>query len=195
MSRCRRPSHRAGPAPRSRRGWPRPSPPAVARSATSTTADGVIWGDPRNPAALAATLDAAPHGRWVQLPFAGIENFVHLVDDERVWTCGKGVYAEPVAEMALTLGLAGLRSARPLRPRRMRGRAPAGREPARRPGDASSAAAASPSRWCACCGRSTVTSPSCAAASTTWTASTRCSSPTATPTPSPAPTSSCSPSP
>ena len=74
------------------------------------TADGIIWGDPRNPAALAATLDAAPQVAWVQLPFAGIENFAHLVDDERVWTCGKGVYAEPVAEMALTLGLAGLRS-------------------------------------------------------------------------------------
>jgi hypothetical protein len=38
---------------------------------------------------------------WVQLPFAGIETFVDLVDDDRVWTCGKGVYAQPVAEMAL----------------------------------------------------------------------------------------------
>src|SRR5690606_35838416 len=47
--------------------------------------------------------------RWIQLPFAGIENFIHLVDDDHVWTCGKGVYAEPVAEMALTLGVAGLR--------------------------------------------------------------------------------------
>ena len=45
----------------------------------------------------------------MQLPFAGIENFVHLLDDEHVWACGKGVYAEPVAELALTLGLAGLR--------------------------------------------------------------------------------------
>ena len=45
----------------------------------------------------------------MQLPFAGIENFVHLFDDEHVWACGKGVYAEPVAELALTLGLAGLR--------------------------------------------------------------------------------------
>ena len=51
----------------------------------------------------------APDARWVQLPFAGIENFVHLVDHDREWTCGKGVYAEPVAEMALTLALAGLR--------------------------------------------------------------------------------------
>jgi phosphoglycerate dehydrogenase-like enzyme len=73
-------------------------------------ADGIIWGDPRSPAALAATLETAPGLSWVQLPFAGIENFVHLVDDDRVWTCGKGVYAEPVAEMALALGLAGLRS-------------------------------------------------------------------------------------
>jgi phosphoglycerate dehydrogenase-like enzyme len=45
----------------------------------------------------------------VQLPFAGIEQFVHLVDDGRTWTCGKGVYAEPVAEMALSLALAGMR--------------------------------------------------------------------------------------
>ena len=48
--------------------------------------------------------------RWVQLPFAGIEDYVHLLDDDRRWTCGKGVYAEPVAEMALALALAGMRS-------------------------------------------------------------------------------------
>ena len=48
--------------------------------------------------------------RWVQLPFAGIENFVDHLDDDYVWTCGKGVYAEPVAEMALALGVAGLRN-------------------------------------------------------------------------------------
>ena len=46
----------------------------------------------------------------MQLPFAGIENFVEHLDDDYTWTCGKGVYAEPVAEMALTLGLAGLRN-------------------------------------------------------------------------------------
>jgi phosphoglycerate dehydrogenase-like enzyme len=45
----------------------------------------------------------------VQLPWAGVERFIHLVDDERIWSCAKGVYAEPVAELALTLGLAGLR--------------------------------------------------------------------------------------
>ena len=71
--------------------------------------EAVVWADPRNPAALDDALREAPGARWVQLPFAGVENFVHLVDDDRTWTCGKGVYAEPVAEMALALGLAGLR--------------------------------------------------------------------------------------
>ena len=72
-------------------------------------ADGVIWADPFDPAALEAALPMASNATWVQLPFAGIENFVHLIDDEHVWTCGKGVYAEPVAELALGLGVSGLR--------------------------------------------------------------------------------------
>jgi phosphoglycerate dehydrogenase-like enzyme len=72
-------------------------------------AEAIVWADPRNPDALADALDAAPNARWVQLPFAGIENFVHLLDHNHQWTCGKGVYAEPVAEMALTLALAGMR--------------------------------------------------------------------------------------
>ena len=73
-------------------------------------AEALVWAAPRDPAALAATLEEAPHLTWVQLPFAGIESFAELIDDERVWTCGKGVYAEPVAEMALSLALAGLRN-------------------------------------------------------------------------------------
>ncbi len=73
-------------------------------------AEAIVWADPRNPDALAPTLEAAPGVRWVQLPFAGIENFVHLVDHDHLWTCGKGVYAEPVAELALGLALAGMRS-------------------------------------------------------------------------------------
>jgi phosphoglycerate dehydrogenase-like enzyme len=72
-------------------------------------AEALIWGSPTDAAALEAALDAAPDLVWVQLPFAGIERFVHLVDDHRVWTCGKGVYAEPVAELALSLALAGMR--------------------------------------------------------------------------------------
>jgi phosphoglycerate dehydrogenase-like enzyme len=51
----------------------------------------------------------------VQLPWAGVEEFAALgmFDDDgsgRRWTCGKGVYAEPVAEHALALALAGLRA-------------------------------------------------------------------------------------
>jgi phosphoglycerate dehydrogenase-like enzyme len=72
-------------------------------------AEALVWAAPRDPEALRRQLDAAPHLSWVQLPFAGIELFADLVDDDRVWTCGKGVYAEPVAEMALALALAGLR--------------------------------------------------------------------------------------
>lgn len=72
-------------------------------------AEALVWTAPRDPDALAGLLPAAEHVEWIQLPFAGIEDFVHMIDDERLWTCGKGVYAEPVAEMALALALAGMR--------------------------------------------------------------------------------------
>jgi phosphoglycerate dehydrogenase-like enzyme len=71
--------------------------------------EAIVWADPRDPDGLADTLAAAPGARWVQLPFAGIENFVARLDDEHIWTCGKGVYAEPVAEMVVAMALAGLR--------------------------------------------------------------------------------------
>ncbi|MEY2467937.1 MAG: hypothetical protein QOF21_635 [Actinomycetota bacterium] len=60
---------------------------------------------------LARALKEAPNAPWVQLPWAGIEAFVAagVLDPARTWTCGKGVYAEPVAEHALALALAGLR--------------------------------------------------------------------------------------
>jgi phosphoglycerate dehydrogenase-like enzyme len=72
-------------------------------------AEALVWSDPTAADALADALFDADHIRWVQLPFAGIEAVVHLVDDQRQWTCGKGVYAEPCAELALTLALAGMR--------------------------------------------------------------------------------------
>ena len=72
-------------------------------------AEALVWAAARDAAGLAKVLETAGHLRWVQLPFAGVENFIHLVDHDRLWTCGKGVYAEPVAEMALALALAGLR--------------------------------------------------------------------------------------
>lgn len=76
-------------------------------------AEALIWAAPRDPGLLENVLAEAPDLQWVQLPFAGIETFVHLVDDDRLWTCGKGVYAEPVAELALSLALAGMRGVVP----------------------------------------------------------------------------------
>lgn len=73
-------------------------------------ADGLIWSAARDSDGLSALLRDHPHLNWVQLPFAGIENFLHVIDEDRVWTCGKGVYAEPVAEHALSLALAGMRN-------------------------------------------------------------------------------------
>lgn len=72
-------------------------------------ADAVVWTDAKDPGGLRSLLDGNPDLRWVQLPWAGIEPFVPVLDHDRSWTCAKGVYADPVAEHALTLGLAGLR--------------------------------------------------------------------------------------
>ncbi|MFZ9533153.1 MAG: NAD(P)-dependent oxidoreductase [Ilumatobacteraceae bacterium] len=72
-------------------------------------ADGLVWGDPRGADAFGALIREHPHFSWVQLPFAGIENFVPHLDDRRVWTSGKGVYAEPVAELCMAFLLGGMR--------------------------------------------------------------------------------------
>lgn len=76
---------------------------------TDGPADAVVWTDAKDAEGLRRLLDDRPALRWVQLPWAGIEPFVPVLDHDRTWTCGKGVYAEPVAEHALALGLAGLR--------------------------------------------------------------------------------------
>lgn len=73
-------------------------------------AQGLIWSDPYGAEELEALLADAPDISWVQVPFAGVETFIHLVDDDRQWSCGKGVYADPVAELALGLALAGMRN-------------------------------------------------------------------------------------
>ena len=72
-------------------------------------AEALVWTDHARPDALADVLTTYPDIRWVQLPWAGIEPFVGVLDHDHVWTCGKGVYAEPVAEHALALALAGMR--------------------------------------------------------------------------------------
>jgi phosphoglycerate dehydrogenase-like enzyme len=72
-------------------------------------AEALVWLDAFDPGTLAAELAASPGIRWVQLPYAGIEHFAGLLGDGRLWTSAKGAYAEPVAEHAVALALAGLR--------------------------------------------------------------------------------------
>lgn len=83
-------------------------------------ADALVWVSSRHLDELRAALVATPGIRWVQLPFAGVENHVAsgLIDGRHLWTCAKGSYARPVAEHALMLALAGLR----LLPERIRAR-------------------------------------------------------------------------
>jgi phosphoglycerate dehydrogenase-like enzyme len=79
-------------------------------------AEALVWTDAGydgqaagGPEALAEVLTERPDLRWVQLPWAGVEPYADVLDDARIWTAGKGVYAKPVAEHALTLALAGMR--------------------------------------------------------------------------------------
>jgi phosphoglycerate dehydrogenase-like enzyme len=72
-------------------------------------AEALVWTDPTDASGLAEVLAGAPGIRWVQLPFAGVDPFLNLLDDSHTWTSTKGAYSEPVAEHALALGLAGLR--------------------------------------------------------------------------------------
>jgi phosphoglycerate dehydrogenase-like enzyme len=76
--------------------------------------EALVWLEPRAISELGVALRAAPKAEWVQLPYAGIEPVIEagLLDAGRRWTCAKGAYAEPVAEHALTLALAGLRQLR-----------------------------------------------------------------------------------
>lgn len=72
-------------------------------------AEGLIFVRPFKPDILKEILTNAPKLKWIQLPYAGIEPFVNLLDPKYIWTCGKGIYARPVAEMALAMLLAGFR--------------------------------------------------------------------------------------
>jgi phosphoglycerate dehydrogenase-like enzyme len=73
--------------------------------------DALVWLDPVDVDGLKDALAAAPSVRWVQLPFAGVENVATtgLFDDGRTWTSAKGTYGPACAEHALALVLAGLR--------------------------------------------------------------------------------------
>ncbi len=83
------------------------------RGVVSEPGDAValVWTEAADAGGLGRVLDERPGLRWVQLPWAGIEPYIGVIRShaERTWTCGKGVYAEPVAEHALALALAGRR--------------------------------------------------------------------------------------
>jgi phosphoglycerate dehydrogenase-like enzyme len=73
---------------------------------------GIVWLDASDPDGLQHALATAPGVSWVQLPFAGVDAFAHLIaehGDRVLFTSAKGAYAEPVAEHALALTLATLR--------------------------------------------------------------------------------------
>jgi phosphoglycerate dehydrogenase-like enzyme len=76
----------------------------------STT--GLVWTDSQDTVQLAQILADNPQITWVQLPFAGVDNFKALFDSltesgrNLLVTSAKGAYREPVAEHALMLALA-----------------------------------------------------------------------------------------
>jgi phosphoglycerate dehydrogenase-like enzyme len=74
-------------------------------------ADTIVWGGGSVPPERLGELIAEHGGHlgWVQLPWAGVEPYLALLDHDRLWTCAKGAYGDDVAEMALTMVLAGLR--------------------------------------------------------------------------------------
>lgn len=72
-------------------------------------ATAMVWTASSAPDDLAAAVAGHPHLDWVQLPWAGIEPYLDVLDRDRTWTNAKEVYAEPVAEMAHALLLAGFR--------------------------------------------------------------------------------------
>ncbi len=86
---------------------------AVAKAGAATCdlahANGLIFADANRPDLLAPTLQAHPHLAWVQLPYAGIEEFLEHLDHDRIWTNGKDVYSEPVAEHIMALMLTAFR--------------------------------------------------------------------------------------
>ena len=69
----------------------------------------LVWADPYAGYRFQEVIASVPAVEWVQLPYAGIEPFVDHLDPGLVWTCAKGVYADPVAEWAMAALLMGLR--------------------------------------------------------------------------------------
>ncbi len=80
----------------------------------SDSTRGVVWLSTSDTSELVSVLDAHPSIEWVQLPWAGVDAFAHILRDaagspKPLWTSAKGAYSQPVAEHALMLMLALLR--------------------------------------------------------------------------------------
>jgi phosphoglycerate dehydrogenase-like enzyme len=75
-------------------------------AALSADVKGLVWTDYHRPDLLRQVLSENPQLTWVQLPFAGVDAFVDILDAPPTFTCAKGSYSQPVAEHALALMLA-----------------------------------------------------------------------------------------
>ena len=87
---------------------------AVARNGATVVpvaeAEALVWADPARGDLFPSVIEETTQPlQWIQLPYAGVEPFVPYLFEGPTWTCGKGVYAPPVAEHALGLMLAGRR--------------------------------------------------------------------------------------
>lgn len=73
------------------------------------SAQALVWTAPNDPEGLRRVLGENHNLGWVQLPWSGIEHYLPVLDKQRLWTAGQGIYAKDVAEHVLALTLAGLR--------------------------------------------------------------------------------------
>ena len=78
-------------------------------AAEMAEAGALVWADPYANHLYPEVIASLPAVEWVQLPYAGIEPFLDHLDTRLVWTCAKGVYADPVAEWVMAALLMGLR--------------------------------------------------------------------------------------
>jgi len=74
----------------------------------------IVWVANHSPEILDSALATYPGIQWVQLPWAGVDAFAHVLKRYAdapwpLWTSAKGAYSEPVAEQALGLAIALLR--------------------------------------------------------------------------------------
>jgi len=73
-------------------------------------ADALVWVDFTDVAGLRQALASAPQVRWVQLVTAGVDVMRPVLDAQRQWTSGKGLYSEPIAEYVVAGLLSSFRS-------------------------------------------------------------------------------------